>query len=363
MATVLSQKTFTIKKIINGRTLHFSLVVKGSDTQVYIPDQKKYNPDYTGTGTALQIMPKLMVSGKGDMTSALSGLAYSYEDENGKAITANSTATGAWLKTAANGKGVNITSNLSGCQALKVTCTATYTDADNANMKTTVVASATIQKIENTGSNILCVIEQSAGDSFSQELTTLKFTARMMRGATEDTENVAYAWYILKSGTWTAISALTDKGGMSGYSTQTLTITRDDVTNMASLKCVITDTDTATNGRTPSCTGYVTVYDNTDPYEIHEFMPQGDALISGGSTTVNFKIWQGTGYVTDSNFFAAKTMRVFRYTASGVIDTTWGTSGYKACTADANNSQYKVAIAYSDLLTGVATAFGVELQG
>ena len=49
MENPLAQKTFTVKKIINGKTLNFTLQIDKALTQKYIRDKKTYAPDFTKT--------------------------------------------------------------------------------------------------------------------------------------------------------------------------------------------------------------------------------------------------------------------------------------------------------------------------
>ena len=75
MANVLAQKTFTVKKIINGKTLTFTLKVDKALTQIYSRDTKSFAPDYTEQN--LTITPMLLVSGlTGDQIANVSGFKW-----------------------------------------------------------------------------------------------------------------------------------------------------------------------------------------------------------------------------------------------------------------------------------------------
>lgn len=75
MTNVLAQKTFTVKKIINGKTLTFTLKVDKALTQIFSRDAKSFAPDYTKQN--LTITPMLLVSGlTGDQIANVSGFKW-----------------------------------------------------------------------------------------------------------------------------------------------------------------------------------------------------------------------------------------------------------------------------------------------
>ena len=64
----------------------------------------------------------------------------------------------------------------------------------------------------------------------------------MWRGSTIDSTNVSYKWYKLGSGVWTEITSA-NAGGVTGYTTNEITIPESAVLNFESFKCEIKDTD------------------------------------------------------------------------------------------------------------------------
>ena len=293
---VLAQNGFTVRRIINGKTIAFRLSSNMAATQTHVSGVANgYYPVYSTT-TPNIISPSISVEGDTDALSHLSTPTYTFFDQDGNSITPNSTASGAWLKTVVDGKNIKITSNLStSIKALVVRATATYTQPGT-NIKTNVSADYTITNIENT---------------------------QLVRGAAVDTSDVNYKWEMLKSGAWTVVS---------GATTDTLTVTADMVLNSNNFRCTITDTDKETSKHTPYAVGYATIFDDTDPYEIHVFFPDGDSVDEDTPITVLFKLRQGGVYL-DAN----KTCKIWRYATNGAMDTTWGTNGYKTCTADKTN--------------------------
>lgn len=60
---ILSQQTFTIRRLIDGKTLNFLLESNQALTQIFTPDPSTYVPDYTAS-PYLTIKPSLIISGE-----------------------------------------------------------------------------------------------------------------------------------------------------------------------------------------------------------------------------------------------------------------------------------------------------------
>ena len=345
---VIAQNGFTVRRIINGKTVTFRLGSNMAQTQTHVSGMANgFFPAYSST-TPNVITPYISVDGDTSALSHLSTPTYTFFDESGKQITPNSTDAGAWLKTKADGKNIQIISNLStSIKALRVHAEATYTQPGT-QIKTNVSADHTITFIENSGDSISVAISYPKGQVIDQNTASVTIHADLVRGATIDTSNVAYTWEMLKKGSWTAVS---------GANSNELTVTADMVLNSNNFRCKITDNDPETKVHTPSATGYATVYDETDPYEIDVFFPGGDSVDESTPITVRFRLRQGTKYLA-----ANKTCKVWRYASNGAMDTTWGTQGYKTCTADTTNNWWTLQIAWADVVTGSSQGFEVEMS-
>lgn len=349
MADILAQKTFTVKKLVNGKTLTFVLKTDKALTQIFSRDSKTFAPDYAAS--ALTLTPMLLVSGKnGDQTAHLSNLNWRVLKQDGSAATQ--------ALTAGTGLAKKLAANLTDCTGLKITCEATYTDPVSM-AAAQVVASVEITKMENAGANILASLYMPDGDTFDNAGKALKIHCDLMRGGDIDTSNVTYTWYQLRNGVWTKLET-SNANGISGFTSNEITVPASAVVNVGIFKCIIKDTDTASATANKEVFAIGTLYDGSDPYEIDVFQPNGDNVAEGGSLLHWFKIRQGASYITDAVILGAHNMRVWRFAANNAIDTTWGTSGYKACTKDAPNAHYSLEIAYSDLLSA-SQAFCVEL--
>ena len=345
---VIAQNGFTVRRIINGKTIAFRLSSNMAATQTHVSGVANgYYPVYSTT-TPNIISPSISVEGDTDALSHLSTPTYTFFDQDGNSITPNSTASGAWLKTVVDGKNIKITSNLStSIKALIVRATATYTQPGT-NIKTNVSADYTITNIENSGDSINVAISYPQGQVIDQNHQSVSIKAQLVRGAAVDTSDVNYKWEMLKSGAWTVVS---------GATTDTLTVTAGMVLNSNNFRCTITDTDKETSKHTPYAVGYATIFDDTDPYEIDVYFPNGDSVDEDTPINVWFKLRQGTVYL-DAN----KTCKIWRYATNGAMDTTWGTNGYKTCTADTTNKRWSTTISWADCRTGSSQGFEVEIS-
>lgn len=352
MANILSQKTFSIKRIVNGKTLTFSLQTDKALTQIYQKDAKAYAPNYAQT--PMTITPMLLISGlSGDQIAHVSNFIWTVNRENGAVATQK-------LTPVVGGVKQQLKVNLDNCNSITIKCDAIYTEPISL-VKTPITASINISKLENTGANILAIAYAPLGDTFVNSTKTLQIHCDLWRGGDIDTTNVVYTWDMLVNGQWKTLSTATNYG-VSNFTTNTITVPASAITNVGVFRCSIKDTDSgsATYNKTVSTT--YTLYDGTDPYDIAIFQPQGDGMIDGGTLPVWFKVLQGGIYITEVAFLNAHKMRVSRYSTNNNLDTTWGTSGYKDAPFSATDQYYKINLTSADLLAGAQTGFCVELN-
>lgn len=353
MEKVLAQRGFSVKMTINGQTLTFALVPDKPLKQNYIRDKKTYNADFTKT--PLTITPRLGVSGKeGDQSANLSNLNWALTNEKGAKATQTLTAV-------SGSQSQKLAANLTDCTSLLISCTAVYTDPIS-KLKSDVTATLTISKEEVVGANISAIIfpKDNNGGIIDNTHRTATLQATLQRGGEDDITDVSYQWYQLRSGAWVKLDS-SNAQGISGYTTRDLTIPASAIVNVGVFKCVIKDTDSGSGTYNKEAAAIYTVIDQTDPYEIDIFQPQGDSVAEGGTLPHWFKIRQGATYITESVFLNAHDMKVWRYSANSVLDTTWGTSGYKTCTKNVEQARYELNIEYKDLLAP-SQAFCVELR-
>jgi hypothetical protein len=348
---ILSQHSYTIRRLIDGKTLNFFLQANQPTTQIFTPDPATYSPNYAAS-PYLVITPSLMISGEtGDQISKLKQ-APSWKINDSSTLSTY-TATAA----ASSPYALTIKKNMSDVDKMKIECTAIYVQPVTL-IETVVSSTITITKVSNTGASIIAVCTAPQGTIFKNGGTaSLQAKCEMWRGSTVDTTDVTYKWFKQVSGIWVEINS-GNAQGITGYTTGTITIPANAVLNYATFKCDIKDTDSGSSTYNKTVSDYISFVDMSDPYEIDIEFPTGDGIPVGGSTVVLVQVRQGATRM-DNTFFTGKTIKHFRYNAAGTFDDTWGTSGWK--TADGNR---KLTITEADLLIGKAqTAFGVQLEG
>lgn len=347
---ILAQHSYTIRRLIDGKTLTFMLESNQATTQIYTPDPGTFIPNYVAA-PYLVITPSLMIAGEsGDQIAKLK--AKPTWKINGSTTLTPFLATGA----SSSPYALTIKKNMADVNQMKIECTAIYVQPDTL-IEMPVTANLTFTKVSNTGSNIIAVVTAPKGTIFKNEgAETLEAEAVMWRGSTIDSTDVEYKWSRRISGVWTALTS-GNALGVTGFNTSKITIPHSAVLNQETFKCDIKDTDTGSSTYNQTVSDFISFVDMSDPYEIDTEFPLGDGIVSGGSTKVRVQVRQGAERM-DAGWFTGKTIKHFKYNAAGAIDTTWGTSGYK--NADANR---ELTITEADLNTGVQTAFGVELHG
>ena len=351
MGNPLAQKTFTVRKIINGKSLTFSLQVDKALTQVYQRDNKAFAPDFGAS--PLTITPLMLVSGlQGDQSARVSGFKWTLTKENGEAATQKLTAV-------AGSARQQLKANLTDCTSLQIKCEATYTDPVS-RITAPVVATVTLTKLENTGANIQAIAYAPLGDTLTNADKQLKIHCDLWRGGDIDSSSVAYTWAMLVGGQWKDLTAASNYG-VSGYTSNEITVPASAITNVGIFRCSIKDTDPGSGTYNKTASTVYTLYDGTDPYEIDVFTPDGEGIDEGGTKEFQFKIRQGSSYVTELAFLKAHSMRVWRYASNREMDTTWGSGGYKPMTIDEAKFLFKVNITYADLLSATQ-AFCAEFM-
>lgn len=347
---LLAQHSYTIRRLIDGKTLNFILQSNQALTQIFTPDPATYAPNYSAS-PYLVITPSLLISGEaGDQIARLK--AAPTWKINGSTTLSTFTATAA----AASPYALTIKKNMDSVSQMVVECEAIYVQPVTL-VEMQVKATITFTKVSNTGSSIIAVCTAPNGTVFKNGLvTTLSAKCEMWRGSSIDNTGVTYKWFKQVSGVWTEITSA-NAAGITGYTTGEITIPAAAVLNYATFRCDIKDNDSGSSTYNKTVSDYISFVDMSDPYEIDVELPTGDGVVSGGSTKVRVQVRQGATRM-DSTFFTGKTIKHFRYNAAGAFDDTWGTAGYK--TADANR---ELTITDADLLSGAQTAFGVQLEG
>lgn len=322
MAKTIARGQITIVDLNDGKSINLFLSCNQPATQIFNKDNSSYVPSYT-TSPFCVITPEVYVSGTStNQVARLKGQPV--WKINGTTTLSTYDATAATTSPYA----LTIKKNLDTASTLTIECTVIYVDPDT-SAETVAKAVFTITKAENAGQMIRAIAYTPLGSVFKNGIVD-KLTAHcdMWRGSAIDSTLVAYKWQKLINGVWTDITPA-NALGITGQTTNEITIPAGAVLNFDSFKCVIKDTDPASGTYDTSVSDMVTIADMTDPYDVEVFAPNGTTLTSGmTSTTVTVNVWQNGALLPDS-FFEGVTCN-WRKFKNGVADTKWGTNGVKS---------------------------------
>lgn len=319
---VISRGQITIVDLNDGKSINLYLGSNVATTQIFNKENSSYVPNWAAS-PFLVITPEVYVTGVGtNQVSRLKGVPT--WKINGST---NLATFGATAATAAP-YGLTIKNNMTSVNQLQVECEVIYVDPDT-TAETKAKTSITFTKTTNAGQLICAIAYAPEGTVFKNgAASTLKAHCDMWRGSTIDNTNVTYKWFKLGSGTWTEITSA-NAAGITGYTTNEITIPESAVLNFESFKCTIKDTDAASGTYNTSVSDIISFADMSDPYQVEITAPAGTTLTSGlTSTALTVNCWQN-GVLLPDSFFTGATCTWRKFNKLGVQDTAWGTSGVK----------------------------------
>ena len=347
MSGILSQSSYSVRRLIDGKSVNFILQTNQPTTQLFTPDPATFLPNYT-TGAFLVVTPSLMVSGTaGDQISKLK-TAPSWKI-NGSTDLASFGATAS----SSVPYTLTIKKNLVDVSAIKIDCSSIYVQP-NTLAELAVQAAMTFSKVSNNGAAITTNMYVPKGNIFKNDLiTSLIVHCDLVRGATIDNTNVTYTWAINQTGTWVILtSANAATYGITGFTTNEIVVPANTIINVGLVKCTIKDTDTGSSTYNQTVESIQSLIDMSDAYDIDVVCGN---VPEGGTTQAKVIVKQGATVLPDS-FFTGKVVKHYRKTsATGGVDTTWADKGYKV--------GREITITEADLLVGMETYFGTQLEG
>ncbi len=167
----------------------------------------------------------------------------------------------------------------------------------------------------------------------NSSITSLKAQCDLWRGSVIDATNVTYQWYQQDT------SVLTDQGGgigwkkltevtnmTTGVTSNTLTVFAGAVSSFATFKCIIKDTDSASNTYNNTFIDTISFIDNSDPIQLSILSTGGDVFKNGiGSTVLTAKLFQAGEEIDSAG--TKYTYKWFKYNKDGTLDANFGGSG------------------------------------
>ena len=326
---IICTSDYTISDFNDAISLSGYIGSNLAHTQIYSPDNGSYTPDWSSTN--LVLTPQLYVTSTTTdiiATAAVTDVSwYVNSESSGNKITTS----GAYALSGTKNHIVTVSQNvLAGINNIKYICVVSYHDSTT-ELDLKHKMDVTFTKVES-GSGIadaICIAEQ--GNIFKNgDIASLTASCDLWRGSTVDTTNVSYQWYIMDS------TVVTDQGGgvgwkkltntankYTGVTTRLITIYPDAVPNVATFKCIITDTETGANNAKYYDT--ITFTDLSDPIQCTIVSSGGDTFVNGnGSTTLTARLFQAGAEIDTSG--TTYTYKWYKYDSTGTLVTGWGGS-------------------------------------
>lgn len=297
---VVARGQITIVDLNDGRPLSLFLGTELPLTQTYLQENNTYVPDWRTKN--MVITPQLFVTGvdSSQMSQVKSAPVWKI---NGSTNLAEFGASVANKQPYA----LTINKNMGDNNQLLIECEVSYTDPVT-TLVSKAKASISLSKNEDHGRPIFAVGYTPKGNVFKQGINSLTAHCDLWRGANIDNTNVSYTWYKLNftSGNWEKLTQSSNYG-ITGFTTNEITIPSSAVLNSASFKCVCRDEDTNSGTYTKEVAEVLSFVDNTDPFKLDILAPQGTTMVAGQeSTTLNAQVWQGGELLTGAKLSSFK---------------------------------------------------------
>lgn len=323
MGGIVARGQMTMVDLNDAKSLNMYLSANQPLTQIFNKENSSYVPNYAAS-PYLVLTPELYISGTTANVISRLKAAPTYTI-NGGAITAFGGTVGTTAPYA-----LTIKNNMTAVSSMKIECSGIYVDPVT-GLETPVKAVISLAKTENVGQLICAIAYAPKGTIFKNgEQATLTAHCDLWRGSSIDTTNVAYQWYKLKTdGTWELLAA-GNTYGITGTTTNEITIPNSAVLNFESFKCEIKDTDTASGSYNTTVSDIISFNDLSDPYVVEVTSSTGDKFLNGqGTSALSAKVWQNGEVFADAQADAKFNFTWKKYNKDGTQDTTWGTTGVK----------------------------------
>lgn len=307
-------------------------------TQIYNPDNGVYIPDWSVAATRMVLTPSLFVSGKaGDIINSPNVQSIDWYDS---ADTANPLTSGTNYEIPTSGvKTLTIKNNiLSGNTVSKDYIAVIVYRDPTTGLDVTVNTSISLSKVVNGGGIADAIATTPYGNIFKNANSpSLTAVCNLYRGSTIDTTNNTYAWYRQETSVtvdegggigWRKLTASRNYG-ITGYTTNTITVPDSAVLNVETFKCIITDTDTTSPTKNQKFFDVVTFMDQSDPIQVSVESPGGTMFKQGAlnnSTVLRARMFQ-SGREIDVNGNEGYTYKWYKYDMNGTLVTDFGGTG------------------------------------
>lgn len=329
-----AQGQFTIIDYNDAITLTGYIGSSKAKSQMYNPDNASYNPSWAASPYQV-LTPSLFVAGSGTDVIQSSAVQSVTWYDGSTAITAGTNyAINATTHALTIKKNVLTPST----PAKDYRCVIVYRDPTT-NLDLTYSMGVTMNLVVNGGGIVDLVVTTPNGNVFKNgAVDYLTAHAELWRGSVVDTSNVSYKWAITDPSVtstsstgydadfgigWRKLSNST--GHVEGATTATLKLYADQVDSYATVKCIATDTDSASNTYNQKFQDTASFVDQSDPIQVLIQSSGGDIFKNGeGSSTLTARVYRGGEEIDTSG---AGTYKWYKYDKTGALVTGWGGSG------------------------------------
>lgn len=329
----ISTGQFTIIDYYDAVSLTGFITSNHPLTQVFNPDNNTYSPNYASSN--LVLTPSLFKSGSG-VDIIATGAVKSIKWYDGTTEITNSGSYGVADFASGTNRPLSVKANiLSGATVSKTfTVEIIYKDPDT-GLDLTYKTSITISRVTNSAGVTVPVVTAPQGIIFKNGSGTLTAKAELWRGAAIDASAVTFQWYKMDSTVvadqgggigWLKLTTTTTGGGVSGYTTDTISIPSSAVDGTGVFKVGIKDTDAGSPTYNQTFYATISFVDQSDPIQIVIESTGGDVFKAGiGSTVLTARLFQNGAEVDTTG--TKYTYKWFKRDKDGVLVPGFGGTG------------------------------------
>lgn len=276
--------SYTIMDYTDGVTLLGSIESNHPRTTLYDTTTQTHNPSWAET--SLKLTPKLHKAGSStDLIGTLKSGKWQRKVPGGDWTDVVSGSNSETVVAATKVLSVSANKMTGNIWQIEYKFVAVYTDPVlGIDLDYEMVIA--FNRVANGTSFVVARAFTPGGDQFKNgNPSSLKIKAELIRGTTQDTTNLTYAWEKSTNGTtWSAVTG----------STSELTVTPAMVDSFAMFRCKITDTDASSDTyQDVFTTEGVTILDVSDPYQVVIESSAGQFFKNNtGSTTLKAVVYQ-----------------------------------------------------------------------
>ncbi|WP_319758420.1 hypothetical protein [uncultured Sphaerochaeta sp.] len=323
--------SYTIMDYTDGVTLLGSIESNHPRTTLYDTTTQSHNPSWADT--SLTLTPKLHKAGSTtDLIGTLKSGKWQRKLPGGAWTDVVSGSNSETVVTATKVLTVSANKMTGNIWQIEYKFVAVYTDPVlGLDLDYEMVIA--FNRVANGTSFVVARAFTPSGDQFKNgNPSSLKVKAELIRGTTQDTTNLTYAWEKSTNGTtWSAVTG----------STSELSVTPAMVDSFAMFRCKITDTDASSDTyQDVFTTEGVTILDVSDPYQVVIESSAGQFFKNNtGSTTLKAVVYQDGAEVDSGG-----TGLTYTWTMTdkdGVADATFGSKTGKTISVSHDEIEVK----------------------